>query len=251
MLDRRLRTGVERTLGPLGRALGRIGVTPDALTIAGVIFAIGTAIAVATGHLILGAVGIGLSGLGDLLDGNLARSSGRTGPRGAFFDSVTDRVSDAVVLGGFAWYLAGTSTPQLAVLPFAVAALSMLISYERAKAEGLGYEARGGIMERAERSIFLALALVIPHAMVPVLWLMAVLSAYTAVQRFVRVWRQADRPPRPEHATREPRVRRTPRRPVDRTAVAAGPRLREWWEARASRSERRRRRHPAARRTRP
>ena len=253
MLDRRLRTGVERTLGPFGRVLGRVGVTPDALTVAGVVFALGTAVAVGTGRLLLGAVGIGLSGLGDLLDGNLARSSGRTGPRGAFFDSVTDRVSDAVVLGGFAWYLAGTGTPQLAVLPFAVAALSMLISYERAKAEGLGFDARGGIMERAERSIFLALALLIPRGLVPVLWIMAALSAYTAVQRFVRVWRQADRPPRPQHdrREREPRVRRSTRRPVDRSPVAAGPRLREWWEARASRSERRRRRHPAARRTRP
>lgn len=253
MLDRRLRTGVERTLGPLGRALGRLGVTPDALTVAGVAFAIGTAVAVGTGRLLLGAVGIGLSGLGDLLDGNLARSSGRTGPRGAFFDSVTDRVSDAVVLGGFAWYLAGSDTPQMAVLAFAVAALSMLISYERAKAEGLGFDARGGIMERAERSILLAIALVVPHAMVAMLWIAAVLSAYTAVQRFVRVWRQADRPARAEHERRErePRVRRAVRRPIDRSPAAAGPRLREWWEARASRSERRRRRHPAARRTRP
>src|SRR5437879_5534075 len=145
MLDGRWRAGVERGLGPVGRALGKAGVTPDALTVLGVVFAVGTAVAVATGRLFLGAVGIGLSGLGDLLDGNLARSSGRTGPRGAFFDSVTDRISDVVVLGGFAWYLSDRH-PHLTVLAFAVGALSMLISYERAKAEGLGLVARGGLM---------------------------------------------------------------------------------------------------------
>lgn len=252
MLDRRWRADVERSLGPLGRALGRIGVTPDALTLLGVVFAVATAIAVATGHLFLGAVGIGLSGLGDLLDGNLARSSGRTGLRGSFFDSVTDRVSDAVVLGGFAWYLIDRNG-HVAMVAVAVGMLSMLISYERAKAEALGLEAKGGLMERAERSILLALALVVPGAMIPVLWLMLALTAFTAVQRFVRVWRQAGRPPRPAQLDHDREVRRAraQARRLERAAAASSPRVREWWEARAARADRGRRRHPARRRTRP
>ncbi len=256
MLDRRWRAGVERGLGPLGRALGSVGITPDALTVIGVVFAAATAVAVGSGHLLLGAVGIGLSGLGDLLDGNMARSSGRSGPRGSFFDSVTDRISDAVVLGGFAWYLAGRSA-HLPVLAFAVAALSMLVSYERAKAEGLGLSAKGGLMERAERSILLAIALVVPGALVPVLWVMLVLTGFTAVQRFTRVWQQAGRPPRAEHdrESRRPRRARSrrPERPSrpERPARAETPRLREWWEARTARADRSRRRHPARRRTRP
>jgi CDP-diacylglycerol--glycerol-3-phosphate 3-phosphatidyltransferase len=245
MLDGRWRAGVERGLGPLGAGLGRIGVTPDALTLLGLLFAVGTAFAVATGHLILGTVGIVLSGLGDLLDGNLARSSGRSGPRGSFFDSVTDRVSDAVVLGGVAWYLADVN-PHLPVLAFAVAILSMLISYERAKAESLGLVAKGGLMERAERYIFIAIGLAF-NVIVPVLWVMLVLTAFTALQRFGRVWRQAERPAVADHQREpRPRVRRT-----ERLGASGTPRLRTWLDARAARVERTRRQHPARRRTRP
>jgi len=242
MLDRRLRSNIERGLAPLGRAIGRIGITPDALTVLGVAFAAGTALAVATGHIVWGCVGIILSGLGDLLDGNLARASGRNGPRGAFFDSVTDRVSDALVLGGVAWYV-GRDDGRLAVLAFAVATLSMLISYERAKAEGLGFQAKGGLMERAERYVLLGVGMAF-DVLVPVLWIMLVLTAFTAVQRFVRVWRQAERPPP------LPRVRRDRR---TRTAVAgpATPRLRTLFESRTTRSDTARRTHPARRRTRP
>ena len=74
-------------------------------------FAVGTAVLIADGHLVLGVVGVILTGLPDILDGSVARQSGRAGPRGAFFDSVTDRVADAVLFGGVAWYLAETEPP--------------------------------------------------------------------------------------------------------------------------------------------
>ena len=125
------------------------------------------------------------------------RTSGRASPRGAFFDSVADRVSDAVVFGGVAWYL-GRTSGRAPVLALAAVALAMLISYERAKAEGLGYDARGGIMERAERMVLLGIGMAF-DILVPVLWIMVVLMAVTAVHRFVKVWRQAsDLPARPE-----------------------------------------------------
>lgn len=247
MLDRRLRAGVERGLGPLGRSLGRLGVTPDALTVLGVVFAALTAVAVGSGHLIWGTVGIALSGLGDLLDGNLARSSGRTGVRGSFFDSVTDRLSDALVLGGIAWYF-GRESAHLPVLAMAVAALSMLISYERAKAEGLGLTAKGGLMERAERYVLLGVGMAL-DILVPVLWIMLVLTAFTATQRFVRVWKQAEAPPaieRPRRSTPQPRSRRS--------SVSAGestPRVKTWFENRATGPDGVRRTHPARRRVRP
>ena len=144
----------------------------------------------------LGVFGVILTGLPDLLDGAVARQSGRAGPRGAFFDSVADRVSDAALFVGVAWYLAETGTPSDAVLALAVLALSMLISYERARAESLGLDARGGLMERAERFVLLGVGLAF-DILVPVLWVMLVLTAFTAVQRFVKVWRQAtpERPP--------------------------------------------------------
>src|SRR5690242_11979121 len=151
MLDRHWRKGVEQGLGPLGDRLRRIGVTADALTVFGLLCSVATAVLIASGHLLWAVVGIIVSGVADLLDGAIARGSGQASPRGAFFDSVTDRVSDALLLGGTAWYLLGQSSPYLAMLAFAVGACSMLISYERARAESLGLDARGGLMERAER----------------------------------------------------------------------------------------------------
>ena len=108
-----------------------------------------------------------------------------------------DRISDALLLGGVAWYLASTQPGRVSVLPLAVLAASLLISYERAKAESLGFDARGGLMERAERLIVLGFGLLFESLLVPVLWVMLVLTLITAGQRFERVWRQASAPQGP------------------------------------------------------
>jgi CDP-diacylglycerol--glycerol-3-phosphate 3-phosphatidyltransferase len=237
MLDGRLRATVSRGLTPIGRGLERVGVGPDGLTALGLGLSVVTALLVASGHLVWGVIGLSASGLVDLLDGSVARTSGRASPRGAFFDSVADRVSDAVVLGGVAWYLERTSG-RGAMLAFAAVALAMLISYERAKAEGLGYDARGGLMERAERMVLLGVGLAF-DVLVPVLWIMVVLMAVTAVHRFVKVWRQAsDLPARPSFLrTRHqrptagdgvpaPKRWRSAERAADRRAVRAARRSR-------------------------
>ena len=109
----------------------------------------------------------------------------------SIFDSTIDRFADALLFGGVAWHLASTESAHMAILPFGVMALSSVISYMRAKAESLGLEAKGGLMERAERIIALCVGLLIPVLLIPVLWLMLALTAITAVQRFVKVWRQA------------------------------------------------------------
>src|SRR4051794_30056861 len=150
-----------------------------------------TAVAIATGHLFIGVVLLGLAALPDLFDGAVAKASGTASQRGAFFDSVSDRVSDSLVLGGLAWYLASSRGAHAALLPFALLAVSALVSYERAKGELLGFDAKGGLMERAERVIALSFGLVFSALLVPVLWVMLVLTTATAIQRFVKVWRQA------------------------------------------------------------
>lgn len=190
MLDGRWRAKAERGLDPLARALHRAGISANALTIVGLVIAAATALAIATGHLLVAFFGVILTGLPDLLDGSVARSSDTAGPRGAFFDSVADRVSDALLFGGVAWYLADESA-HLPVLVLAVLALSMLITYERARAEALGFSARGGLMERAERMVFLSVGLLF-DILVPMMWIMLVLTGLTAVHRFVKVWRQAN-----------------------------------------------------------
>ena len=194
MLDGRWKSDIERRLRPVGTDLSRSGVTADHLTALGVIMAVAAAFAIANGALRAGVLLLAASTLPDALDGAVAKASGTASPRGSFFDSVADRLTDTLLLGGVAWYLSGTGSGRIAVLPFALLGASMLVSYQRAKAESLGFDARGGLMERAERIILLGLGLLFEWALIPVLWVMLVLTAFTAVQRFVKVWRQASVP---------------------------------------------------------
>lgn len=230
MLDRGLRAKVEETLQPIGHGLRRAGLTANALTLLGLAFAALTAVLTGQGRFGWAAVALVAASVPDVLDGAVAKASGTAGPRGAFFDSVVDRVADALVFGGAAWWFAGSGEPRLAVLPLAALGLSMLISYERARAEGLGFDARGGIMERAERLVALIVALTF-DILEPVLWAMVVLTAFTAIQRFVKVWRQAAPVPR-EHLGRtrwieRPRVRRLAEwRPSWRDGAGGGSRPR-------------------------
>ena len=191
MFDGRFRSSVDRGVGPIGSALGRTGLSPDHLTALGLLLAVPAAFAIGTGRLILGLLLLIASAVPDLLDGALAKASGTSSKRGAFFDSVADRVTDAIILGGLGWYLQSSRHGHAGMLPFGILAVSTLISYERAKAESLGFTAKGGLMERAERIILLCIGLVAPVILVPILWTMLVLTSVTAVQRFVKVWRQA------------------------------------------------------------
>jgi CDP-diacylglycerol--glycerol-3-phosphate 3-phosphatidyltransferase len=173
MFDGKFRGPIDKAVKPVGDSLRRTGLTPDHLTVIGLLIGVGAAVAIGTGRLLLGLVLVILAALPDLLDGALAKASGASSQRGAFFDSTVDRITDAVLLGGIAWYLAS------------------VISYQRAKAESLGLDARGGLMERAERIVLICLGLLIEPLLVPILWVMLVLTSITAVQRFVKVWKQA------------------------------------------------------------
>jgi phosphatidylinositol phosphate synthase len=191
MFDGRWRGAVDRSTGPIGTALHRRGITADVLTATGLISASATAVAVASGHLHIAIILLILTGMHDLLDGPVAKAAGTASVRGAFFDSVTDRVADAVLMGGVAWYLIGRQEGHLAVLPLAVLGVTALVSYERAKAESLGLSAKGGLMERAERMILLGIAFIDSAFLIPVLWVMLGLITVTAVTRFVKVWNAA------------------------------------------------------------
>ena len=219
MFDARFRTAVNRVVSPAGQALRRTGLSPDQLTAAGIALSIPAAWAIATGRLIVGLLLFIASALPDLFDGSLAKASGRTSQRGAFFDSVGDRVSDAIVLVGFAWYVQDRFGGHAALIPMAVLGASQLVSYIRAKGDALGIDAQTGLMERGERIFVLCFALVFSAQMLWLLGVIFVLSVITAVQRFVRVWRQANKPPAPL--------------PVEPTTVVL--RWRAWREERAGR----------------
>ncbi len=175
-----------------GPKLVELGVRADVVTVVGMLLAVCTAFAIGRGLLYLGVALITVGGLMDFLDGAVAKAAGTASKRGAFFDSVSDRVADALILGGVAWYLLTGHSPKLALLPFAILGVSTIVSYERAKAESLGFTAKGGLMERAERLILLSIGLFFHVVLVPVLWILLVLTAGTAAGRFLRVWRQAN-----------------------------------------------------------
>jgi len=172
--------------------LRRTGLSPDHLTILGIVVAVAAAFAIGQGALRGGLVLVIAAALPDMLDGALAKASNSASQRGAFFDSVIDRVTDSVLFGGVAWYFASEKSPHLALLPMAIMGVSSLISYERAKAESLGLYAKGGLMERAERIVVLCIGLLFDSLLVPIMWIMLVLTVITAIQRFVQVWRQAE-----------------------------------------------------------
>lgn len=227
MFDGRFRAGVDKVTKPVAGVLRATGLAPDHLTALGLVLAVPAAWAIATGRLGLGLGFLIGSAVPDLLDGALAKASGRASVRGAFFDSVADRVTDALVLSALAWYLNDSHRGHIFMLPVAVLGVSLLVSYERAKAESLGFTAKGGLMERAERIIVLCATLAFSVIMIPLLWLMLALTAATAIQRFVSVWKQANAAGhRPPPADRRMFVRRPGYEPVPMSA-----RWRAWREA--------------------
>jgi len=225
MFDGRFRAPVERAVKPIGDGLRKTGLSPDHLTIAGLVIAVAAAVCIAQGRLIGGLFLVILAALPDLLDGALAKASNAASQRGAFFDSVIDRITDALLFIGVAWYLGDTHGPHMAMLPVAIMATSSIISYERAKAESLGLQAKGGLMERAERVILLCLGLLFSSLLIPILWVMLALTVVTAVQRFVRVWQAAAVAPVVE-AKREIRRSRRQSRRVARADRMAQVRIR-------------------------
>jgi CDP-diacylglycerol---glycerol-3-phosphate 3-phosphatidyltransferase len=248
VFDGHLRKITDKGVEPVGRGLARLGVTPDHLTVLGLVMGIATGVAIGMGHPLLGFFLLVTSALPDLFDGAVARATGTSSMRGAFFDSTVDRVTDGLLLGGIGWYLGETKGFRSAMLAFAVLGVSTLISYMRAKAEIYKLDAKGGLMERAERIIVICVGLVFSSLMVPVLWLMLTLTSITALQRFVKIWKQADRPmpaQRPMSARRSPEGQRVAaadrKRPVagaSGKAVSPGVQAAAWLERlRVERSE--------------
>jgi CDP-diacylglycerol--glycerol-3-phosphate 3-phosphatidyltransferase len=209
MFDGKFRKSVDATTAPVGRWLVRVGFSADWLTASGLVFACATAWAIAVGLHYLAVVLLILTGAHDLFDGPVAKASNRASQRGSYFDSVVDRLSDAVLLGGCAYYLTAQHRGQLVLLPIGIMTTTFMISYQRSKAESLGLAAKGGLMERAERLIVLGVALLATQIFVPVLWALLGLTIMTALGRFWRVWQIAASP--------EPAIRRRPVRNYQHT----------------------------------
>ncbi len=191
MFDGNFREAFDASVKPVAAVLTRLHLSPDVLTCFGVLMAGATAWVLSQGRFWLGFVLLVATGLGDALDGAVAHATGKASVRGAYFDSVADRLSDALLLLGLGWYYAAGDTPELALLPFGIYVAASLVSYQRAKAESLGFDAKGGLMERGERFIVLGVGFVFNSILDWVLLLMLVLTIVTALLRFRKVWLQA------------------------------------------------------------
>jgi CDP-diacylglycerol---glycerol-3-phosphate 3-phosphatidyltransferase len=173
-------------------ALRALGFTPNALTIVGLVICAGSAVLVGFGYLLPGGLLLLLASGFDILDGALARVSGREQRYGAFLDSTVDRYAEAMtaiaLLAYFIFHGHHTLEPMLVV--FALTG-SLLVSYVRARAQSLGFTVDGGLLARPERVVITVIGLVIAPLLIWALWILAVLTNVTAVQRIWVVWQQA------------------------------------------------------------
>jgi CDP-diacylglycerol--glycerol-3-phosphate 3-phosphatidyltransferase len=197
VIGSRLRPVAARVIDPVATGLLRLGLTPDVVTALGTTLVVVTAlVAYPRGHLLGGTLLIALFVLADSLDGTMARLSGRSSAWGAFLDSTLDRIADAAIFAGLAlWFV--TQDDLLGVgLSLGALVLGQVVSYARARAEGLGAQAAVGIAERTERLVVVLVAAGLVGAGLPswvlvaAMGLIALASGVTVVQRMVVVRRQ-------------------------------------------------------------
>jgi CDP-diacylglycerol--glycerol-3-phosphate 3-phosphatidyltransferase len=193
----RLRPGITRLFSPTARALMRIGVTADVVTVLGTAgVATGALVFYPRGTLFGGTVFITCFVFADSLDGVLARLQGTTGPWGAFLDSTMDRIGDGAIFGGLTWwYLRGGHQPWLAGLALGCLIGGVVVSYAKARAEALGFRCDVGIAERPERLVTVLVStglsgLGVPYLAAVSLWLLAAATLVTVGQRLAVVHQQ-------------------------------------------------------------
>jgi len=197
VLSSKGRVFTNAVFGPVARGLVRAGVSPDAVTVTGTVLTVGVALwLLPTGHFVAGPLAITVVVLIDSVDGLMARALGRSTRWGAFLDSTLDRVSDAAIFSGILLWAVSRDEPWVLGTALACLVLGSVVPYAKARAEGLGLTASGGVAERADR-LFVALAAVLAvglGAPVPVLvvalGLLALASLYTVGQRMGAVRRQ-------------------------------------------------------------
>jgi CDP-diacylglycerol--glycerol-3-phosphate 3-phosphatidyltransferase len=198
MLNRFARALFTRLLTPLARLFLRAGVSPDIVTIVGTIgVCVGALAFYPRGEFFVGTLVITAFVFSDLIDGTMARLSGRSSSWGAFLDSTLDRVADAAVFGSLVlWFAGNGDDPVLASVALYCLAAGSVVPYAKARAEGLGMTANVGVAERADRLVLILVTtglsgIGVPYVLEVALWVLAVASTITVFQRMVVVRRQS------------------------------------------------------------
>ena len=173
----------------IGRFLGNLGVTPNMLTIAGLLLNVGVAAIIAFWDIRIGGILLLFASAFDMLDGAVARATGKTSKFGGFLDSTLDRYSESIVYLGVLIYILDTTDAKTgSILTLLATTGALLISYTRARAEAAGYHASVGLVARPERVILLAICLILKEPLWA-LWALAILTHLTAFTRIAHVWR--------------------------------------------------------------
>jgi CDP-diacylglycerol--glycerol-3-phosphate 3-phosphatidyltransferase len=208
MVSRRIQQRVRQFVTSIMRPLARLGITPDTLTLLGLLLSCVTAVVIAQGSLLIGGLLVLFAGIFDMFDGALARARNAASAFGAFFDSTLDRYSESIILFGLLWYAMhaqalqntfsipwppGNEQAWMISLIYIAIVGSLMVSYTKARAEGLGLELKTGMLARPERVVILAIGLITGMEIWAVL-LLAVFSNVTAVQRIAHIWRVTRQP---------------------------------------------------------
>ena len=205
MFSRHIQQRVRQFVTMIVRPLAGLGVTPNTLTVLGLILSILTAVIIAQGLFLAGGLLVLFAGIFDMFDGAMARARNASTTFGAFFDSTLDRYSESIILFGLLFYALQMPVmqdrfwpfryeqPWMITLVFIAVVGSFMVSYAKARAEGLGLECKTGLLARPERVVILAIGL-LTGAIIWALVILAIFSNVTAIERIVHVW----------HATRQP-----------------------------------------------
>src|SRR5256884_5043493 len=205
MFSRRIQQRARHLVTLLIKPLARLGVTPNTLTVIGLLLSILAAVVIAQGLLVAGGLLVLFAGFFDMFDGAMARVRHASTTFGAFFDSTLDRYSESIILFGLLFFALQRPVMQdrfwpiqyeqswMITLVFIAAVGSFMVSYAKARAEGLGLECKIGLLARPERVVILAIGL-LTGAVIWALVILAIFSNVTAIERIVHVWRVARQP---------------------------------------------------------
>ncbi len=182
-----------RFIEPIARFLGSLGMSPNAVTVLGFFLTLAVAGILASGRLLLAGILLIFTLAFDAVDGTLARLRGQTTPFGAFLDSTLDRWAEVVLFVAIAWVLLQANNDLGVMLAISALGMSLLVSYTRARAEGIGLQCKEGLLTRFERLVILIAGLVFGQFLTWALALIAVLAGITAVQRILVTWRASSR----------------------------------------------------------
>lgn len=197
LIPGRVKEGFKRLLQPIVKLFVKYKLNPNHFTTFSLLICIISAYAFGKGSLRMGSVFLMLGGLFDMVDGAVARASNRVTRFGALYDSTLDRYAEIIVFFGIGFYFVGNSEPGskvsllISMAVFIAIAGSVMVSYVRARAEGLGFDCKVGIMQRPERLVLISLgALISELALVIAMVIVAVLANFTAFQRIYYIWRE-------------------------------------------------------------